>query len=260
MKIFIDTADLEEIQEACSWGIIDGLTTNPTLIRRAAEANRGGQIEMEKHIEEICRIVPGPVSLEVVGLCASDMIDEAMVLYARFNPIRENVVIKIPVNPSCGGREAPNFDGLQAITELAKRSIPVNTTLVMTPEQALLAAKAGARYVSPFMGRVDDHALQQGCQDSSSLSGQSGAQLVGSICRNFEDYHISCEIIAASIRCIGHVRAAAAAGAQIATIPFSVLSEMIRHPKTEEGIRRFSEDVVPEYAALFKGKGVRRLQ
>jgi len=253
MKIFIDTAKLDEIREACSWGIIDGLTTNPSLIRKAVETKRGEQMDMEEHIEEICRAVPGPVSLEVVGLRTADMINEATVLYTRFNPICENVVIKIPVNPSPGSREDVDFDGLKAIAELAKRSIPVNATLVMTPEQALLAAKAGACYVSPFMGRVDDYVSQKPAQDSALSFGQSGAELVGSICDSFLNYHISCEVIAASVRSIGHVRAAAAVGAQIATIPFSVLRQMVCHPKTEEGIRRFENDVVPEYAALFEG-------
>jgi len=252
MKIFIDTAKLPEIHEACSWGIIDGLTTNPSLIRKAVEADGTGQVDMGEHIKEICQAVPGPVSLEVVGLCTADMIDEAMVLYERFNPIHQNVVIKIPVNPNPGDRESADFDGLKAIAELAKRSVPVNATLVMTPEQALLAAKAGARYVSPFMGRVDDYAKQQKELADVSSSNQSGEQLVGSIRRIFDNYHIVCEIIAASVRSVGHARAAAEAGAQIATIPFPVLREMVCHPKTEEGIRRFSEDIVAEYAVLFK--------
>ena len=252
MKIFIDTANLQEIHEACSWGIIDGLKTNPSLIRKAVEADGTGQVDMGEHIKEICQAVPGPVSLEVVGLCTADMIDEAMVLYERFNPIHQNVVIKIPVNPNPGDRESADFDGLKAISELAKRSVPVNATLVMTPEQALLASKAGARYVSPFMGRVDDYGKQQqGLADASS-SNQSGKQLVGSIRRIFENYHTVCEIIAASVRSVGHARAAAEAGAQIATIPFPVLREMVCHPKTEEGIRQFVEDIVPEYAVLFK--------
>jgi len=246
MKIFIDTADLQEIQEACSWGIVDGLTTNPTLIRRAVEAR--DDVDMESYIEAICRIVPGPVSLEVGSLTAEDMVAEAMRLYGRFNRIRRNVVIKIPANTSTGDGE-PDFDGLRAISGLSERRIPVNATLVMTPEQALLCAKAGARYVSPFMGRVDEFEASRPDAQPEETSA-SGTQLVSDIVQIFGTYRFDCHVIAASVRHVAHVRAAELSGAQIATIPFSVLLEMARHPKTSEGIRRFTEDLVPEYSGL----------
>jgi len=154
MKVFIDTADLDEIKSACSWGIIDGATTNPSLIKKAVD-KRGAKIAMEEYIKEILRTVPGPVSLEVIALEADKMVSEARLLYEKFSPYG-NVVIKIPVNPSLeeGTRD---FDGIKAIKQLSHEGIPTNATLIMSPEQAILAAKAGATYASPFAGRIDDY-------------------------------------------------------------------------------------------------------
>jgi len=250
MKIFIDTANLREIEEACSWGIVDGLTTNPSLIRKAVQEKQSEQFDIEQHIEQICRIVPGPVSLEVISLTADAMVEEGTKLFARFNKLKGNVAIKIPVNTCDGGRNQDDFEGLIAIRRLAAQQIPVNATLIMTPEQALLAAKAGARYVSPFMGRIDDFRAAQDVQASSQPQLPTGSEIVTQIARVFANYGVDTEIIAASIRNVHHVRAAALAGAQIATIPFAVLNAMSSHPKTEEGIRRFSADVVPEYSGL----------
>jgi transaldolase len=154
MDIYIDTADLDEIKSACSWGIIDGATTNPSLIKKAID-KRGGKIAMDKYIEEILEAVPGPVSLEVIALDTDGMVKQAKMLYERFSP-HGNVVIKIPINPRMG-EEARDFDGLKAIRQLSEEEVPTNATLIMTPEQALLAAKAGATYASPFAGRVDDY-------------------------------------------------------------------------------------------------------
>lgn len=154
MKIFIDTADIDEIRQACSWGVIDGATTNPSLIKAAID-KRGGEITMAEYIQEILRIIPGPVSLEVIALKADEMTQQARLLYGKFSPYGE-VVIKIPINPSIGN-DSFSFDGLKAIRQISKDKIPTNATLIMTPEQALLAAKAGATYASPFAGRVDDH-------------------------------------------------------------------------------------------------------
>ena len=154
MKIFIDSADLEEIKSACSWGIIDGATTNPSLIKKAVDA-RGGTMSIENYIAEILETVPGPVSLEVIALQATDMVDQARKLYNMFSP-HGDVAIKIPIN-TCMDDGMNLFDGLKAIKQLSEENIPVNTTLIMTPEQALLAAKAGAAYVSPFAGRIDDY-------------------------------------------------------------------------------------------------------
>jgi len=158
MEIFLDTADLEEIRFACSLGVIDGVTTNPSLIKKAVE-RRGGSISMTDYIKEILKLVPGPVSLEVIGVRADDMVREAKRLYKLFSPYGE-VLIKIPICPSTDG-ESNIYDGLRAIRELKDAGIPTNVTLVMTPEQAVLAAKAGADYVSPFAGRIDDYIRDQ---------------------------------------------------------------------------------------------------
>jgi len=245
MKIFIDTADLHEIREACSWGIVDGLTTNPSLIRRAVEGQDG--VDIAAHIEEICRIVPGPVSLEVGRLRTEEMVAEAAGLHERFDRISGNVVIKIPANTRTEEGD-PDFEGLKAIAELAGRGIPVNATLIMTPEQALLCAKAGASYVSPFMGRVDDFA--SAASDAGSSVPSAGGRLVSETVRILRTYRFECEVIAASVRHVAHIREAELAGAHIATIPFPVLVEMARHPKTSEGIVRFTADLVPSYSQL----------
>ncbi|MCS7120675.1 MAG: transaldolase family protein [Nitrososphaerota archaeon] len=154
LKIFIDTAEIEEIRKAVAWGVIDGATTNPTLIKKAVE-NRKGKIAVEEYIKEILRTVPGPVSLEVTATRAEEMINQARILYEKFSPYG-HVVIKIPINPGLQDEDL-DFDGLIAIRELSKMSIPTNCTLIMTPEQAILAAKAGATYASPFAGRIDDY-------------------------------------------------------------------------------------------------------
>mgnify|MGYP000220987983 FL=1 len=158
MKIFLDTADLDEIKLACSWGVIDGVTTNPSLIKKAV-MKRGGKVTMEEYIKEILRVTPGPVSLEVIGLTAEKMVEQAKMLYRKFSPYGQPV-IKIPINPSFGD-ENNMFDGLKAIRQLSRDGIPVNATLIMSPEQAILAAKAGATYASPFAGRIDDYIREQ---------------------------------------------------------------------------------------------------
>ncbi|MEM3145722.1 MAG: transaldolase family protein [Thermoproteota archaeon] len=295
MKIFIDTADIDEIKEACSWGIIDGATTNPTLIKQAIE-KRGGRVSMEDYIKEILKTVPGPVSLEVIALRAEEMVEQAKLLYEKFSPYGK-VVIKIPINPSMGG-DGLDFDGLKAVKTLSKMGIPTNVTLVMTPEQALLAAKAGATYVSPFAGRVDDYIrsrlkigfkkedyfdynllnriaeekfkmMVRGRSESISelyLSETtrmffenvkdngilSGVDLVRSILTIFRNYGFTTQVIASSMRNARQVREVAELGVHIATLPFYVIKEMIQHPKTLEGIRKFTEDIVPSYAQIFR--------
>lgn len=255
MKVFIDTAELDEIQEACSWGIVDGGTTNPSLIKKAVERRKNQGIDMAQYIEEICTAVPGPVSLEVISLSAEQMIKEATFLYARFNPINDNVVIKIPINTNTGDATGKDYEGLKAIRTLTGLGIPTNVTLVMTPEQALLAAKAGANYVSPFMGRVDDYIVAHPELEEGSAGLQSGIDVVRSIKKIFQNYDFKTKIIAASIRAPQHARESAEAGAEIATIPFKVLRAMMQHDKTQEGIIRFARDVVPEYKDLFKSTG-----
>lgn len=155
VKIFIDTAELDEIKQAISWGVVDGVTTNPSLIKKAVDKRRG-KVTMEEYIKEIVKISPGPVSLEVLGGTAKDMTTQGRLLYKEFSPYGE-VAIKIPVNPSIAEDDGLEFDGLQAIRHLSSEGIPINVTLIMTPEQALLAAKAGGAYASPFAGRIDDY-------------------------------------------------------------------------------------------------------
>ena len=303
MKIFIDTANLDEIRQACSWGIVDGVTTNPSLIKRAVDQVKKEErrIDIESYIKEIC-LAAGeerPVSLEVISLRTQEMIEEAKLLYRKFNPLAGNVVIKIPINTYTRIGGVSHYEGLKAIIHLSREEIPVNTTLIMSPEQALLAAKAGARYASPFAGRVDDYIrkklgiqfkkqdyfdfdlMQKIAEDkltrSIDSSGErdgaslyldekikewkdlgkdngipSGVHLVEEIVNIYQNYQITTEVIAASIRNGRQVREVALAGTHIATIPFNVIKEMIQHPKTVEGIETFSQDVVPEYRDLFK--------
>ncbi|MGM0603186.1 MAG: fructose-6-phosphate aldolase [Bacillota bacterium] len=209
MKFFIDTANLEEIKKAESYGLIDGVTTNPSLVAKE------GDIEFETRIKEICEIVDGPVSAEVVGLQAEEMIEEAEDLAE----IADNVVVKIPMT----------MEGMKAVKALNAQGIDTNVTLVFSANQALLAAKAGAAYVSPFIGRLDDRAAD-------------GMNLVREIIQIFDNYGMETEIISASIRHPMHVKEAALAGADIATIPFNVIEKLSQHPLTDIGIEKFLDD------------------
>ncbi len=209
MKFFIDTANLEEIEKAESYGVIDGVTTNPSLVAKE------GDIDFKTRIKEICETVDGPVSAEVVALEADKMIEEARELAK----IAENVVVKIPMT----------MEGLKAVKTLSDEGIKTNVTLVFSANQALLAAKAGATYVSPFIGRLDDRAA-------------NGMDLVREIVQIFDNYGMDTEIISASIRHPMHVKEAALAGADIATIPFNVIEKLSQHPLTDIGIERFLDD------------------
>ncbi|MEW6741388.1 MAG: transaldolase family protein [Planctomycetota bacterium] len=274
MKIFIDSADIDQIRQAYSWGIVDGVTTNPSLIK-AAKEKHGKQkpLSIRDYIKEILLAAgKDPVSLEVIGPGEEAMYREALTLYETFNGSSDNVVIKIPVNPATSETPGGDFDGLKVIRRLAEQDIPVNVTLVMTPEQALLAAKAGARYVSPFAGRIDDDLRKRqgmtfGKGDYFQAEGLldqngepivhdngvvSGVDLVEQIVTIFATYGITTKVLAASLRNARQVRECAQAGADIGTIPFPVIEEMVRHHKTREGMKAFLADVVPEYAALFK--------
>ena len=208
MKFFIDTANVDEIREANAMGMADGVTTNPSLIAKEGRV-------FEEVIKEICEIVDGPISAEVISLKAEGMVKEAREL-AKIHP---NVVIKIPMT----------VDGLKATRQLAEENIKTNVTLIFSPLQALMAAKAGASYVSPFVGRLDD------------LS-SDGMLLVEQIAEIFANYAFETEIIVASIRNPLHVLDSALAGADIATIPFNVLSKLAAHPLTDKGIKAFMAD------------------
>lgn len=274
MKIFIDSANIEEIREAFSWGLVEGVTTNPTLIKKAVEyfKEKGKSLSMEEYIKSLLEVAGKghPVSLEVLGTTYSEMVDQAEKLYDRFNKVAGNVVIKIPVNPETSESSENTFDGVKAIQTLSKKGIPVNATLIMAPIQGLLAAKAGAAYVSPFAGRVDDllrtrakisfnkgdYYPEEGLAIGDALLNDngivSGVDLVASIKEIFDNYDIESEIIAASVRNSRQVRELAEVGVHIATIPFEVIKELLSHPKTREGMDSFLKDKVKEYEDLTK--------
>jgi len=273
MKLFIDTAKLNEIKEAYNYGIIDGVTTNPSLLKKAVKKleAEGENISIKDYIKKVLETAQGtPVSLEVTEYTADKMIHQAKKLYEIFNPVAENVVIKIPVNPSFVDNKNRDFDGINAIRALANEDIHVNCTLVFTPEQALLAAKAGATYVSPFAGRVDDYIRKnngivfeksdyfpaEGWQTEEEYLDDngifSGIDLVEKIAALFDYYDIDTEVLAASMRNVRQVREAALAGADIATIPYKVIKKLLVHYKTQEGMKNFTKDIVQEYADLTK--------
>jgi len=208
MRFFLDTANINEIKEAASLGVICGVTTNPTLIAREGR-------EFKEIILEITKIVDGPISAEVISLDAEGMVKEALEI-ASWHP---NIVIKIPMT----------WEGLKAVKELSSKNIKTNVTLIFSPNQALLAARAGATYVSPFVGRFTDIS-------------QDGIALITDIADIFSLHDIKTEIIAASIRTPMDVINAAKAGADIATLPYKVLEQMIKHPMTDLGIKKFLED------------------
>ena len=208
MKFFIDTANIDEIKEANDMGMVDGVTTNPSLIAKEGR-------DFEELVKEICEIVDGPVSAEVISLDTKGMVREAQHLAA----LHDNIVVKIPMT----------VDGIKATRQLSKQGIKTNVTLVFSPLQALMAAKAGATYASPFIGRLDD------------LSNE-GMFLVDQIVEIYGNYAFDTEIIVASIRNPIHVLDAALIGADIATIPFNVLAKFASHPLTDKGIKTFLDD------------------
>ena len=208
MKYFIDTANVDEIRKAAQLGIIDGVTTNPSLIAKEGR-------EFMEVIREILSLVDGPISAEVISLDAEGMVSEALELSA----LHPNIVIKIPMTS----------EGIEATAILSKRGIRVNVTLVFSSTQALAAAKAGAAYVSPFIGRIDD-------------IGANGIELIEEIMCVFKNYGITTEVIAASIRNRNHLAQAAIAGADVATIPYPVLMDSLKHPLTDQGIEKFLRD------------------
>jgi transaldolase len=208
MKIFIDTANLDEIREAASMGVIDGVTTNPSLMAKE-------KMPYREILREICRVVSGPVSAEVVAVDAEGMIKEAMDLHS----IAENITIKIPTIR----------EGLKVIKTLSERQIMTNATLCFTPSQALLVAKAGATFVSPFVGRLDDVSYQ-------------GMDLIAQIVQIYNNYGYGTEVLVASVRNPLHVVEAAMMGADVATVPFKVIDQLMKHPLTDIGLKKFLED------------------
>ncbi|HEY5539321.1 MAG TPA: fructose-6-phosphate aldolase [Thermoplasmata archaeon] len=208
VKIFLDTADIAEIREAVSWGVLDGVTTNPTLVSKTGR--KWGEV-----VQDILAIVDGPVNLEVTSEDAPSMVSEGR----RLAKLHKNVVVKVQMTT----------EGLKAIKALSAEGIKVNTTLIFSANQAILAAKAGAKYVSPFIGRLDD-------------IGQDGMQVIREIVPIFRNYEWDCEVLVASIRHPLHVIDAAKIGAHIVTMPFEVLQKMTKHALTDVGLKRFLED------------------
>jgi len=208
VKIFIDSADVKEIREVSSWGVLDGVTTNPTLV---AKTGRG----FREVVEEIATIVDGPISAEVISTDSEGMVREAVELAA----ISKNITIKVPMSK----------EGLKAVRILKAKQIMTNMTLVFSPNQALLAAKAGATFISPFVGRLDDIS-------------QFGMEMIADAIQILDNYDFPTEVIVASVRHPLHVVEAAKIGAHVATVPYSVLKLMLAHPLTDIGIRKFYED------------------
>ena len=208
MKFFVDTADVKDIRDLAETGLLDGVTTNPSLI-----AKSGG--DFKATIKEICKIVEGPVSAEVAATEAAKMIEEGQTLAK----IAGNVVVKVPLT----------WDGLKACRALTQAGIPVNVTLCFNANQALLAAKAGATFISPFIGRLDD-------------IGMDGMELIREIRTIYDNYVFDTEILAASIRTVNHVKEAALAGADVATAPPQVIRELVKHPLTDKGLAAFLSD------------------
>jgi len=208
MQFFIDTADIREIKEAASMGLVDGVTTNPSLVAKTGKKFRDVLLE-------ICDVVKGPVSAEVVSLTHDEMMKEARELAA----LRKNIVVKIPLIP----------EGLKAVKTCTDEGIRTNVTLCFSATQALLAAKAGASYISPFVGRLDDISTD-------------GMQLIGEILEIYDHYGFATEVLVASVRHPMHVHQAARMGAHVATCPLSVLLQLAKHPLTDLGLARFLED------------------
>jgi transaldolase len=208
MEFFIDTGDINEIKESYSWGLIDGVTTNPSLVAKSG-------IDQKTLITDIAKIVDGPISAEVISLTAPEMLKEAYELVK----IHDNIVIKLPMTK----------EGMIACHDLSKNNVKTNITLVFSANQALLAAKNGATYVSPFIGRLDD-------------IGQTGIHLISEIKEIFDNYGFPTKILAASIRHVDHLKSCALVGADVATIPFKVLTQLFDHPLTTSGLEQFLKD------------------
>lgn len=208
MELFIDSANIEHIKQANDWGIIDGVTTNPTLIAKEGR-------EFRQVVREIAAIVDGPISAEVISTDAAGMLKEAKDLCT----IHKNIVIKIPLIP----------EGLKAVKVLSKQGVKTNVTLCFSPMQALLAAKAGATYISPFVGRLDD-------------IGHDGMELIDQIVTIYKNYDFKTKVLVASVRHPTHLLQSAMMGAHVATIPFDVIQKLVKHPLTDSGLKTFLED------------------
>ncbi len=267
MKFFLDSALLNEVEIASKWGIVEGVTTNPSLLKKALSESKIDDLEI--YIRSLLKCMNRlHVSLEITKTSPEEAIEEARALYKMFNHTARNVCIKIPICLS--GSKDSLVDGLKVISEVSKMKIPVNATLIFSPEQALLAAKAGAKFVSPFVGRFDDFlrdsaSVEYGKGDYFPKDGfvkdgvllndggiVSGVDLVKKCVNLLDKHNLKTEVIAASLRNARQVRECFEVNAHIATIPFSLFNEVLIHDKTLEGVKKFEEDVVSEYVALTK--------
>lgn len=217
MKIFLDTADIDEIRTAARWGVLDGVTTNPTLYGKVGGAS------YDAILQEICKLTPGPVSAEVVAEHVDEMLEEGR----HFAKLAENVVVKVPMSE----------EGLEAMSRFKAEGIKTNCTLIFTANQGLLAAKAGASLLSPFVGRLDD-------------INEEGMTVIRELAEIIRFHELDAEVLAASIRHPRHMTEAALAGAHVATLPFKVLQQMVHHPLTDKGIVQFRNDWDAARAAL----------
>ncbi len=222
MKLFLDTADIEEIRTAAKWGVLDGVTTNPTLYAKVGGAS------YDAILQEICKLTPGPVSAEVVAEDVEGMLEEGR----HFAKLASNIVVKVPMSE----------EGLEAISRFKAEGIRTNCTLIFSTNQGLLAAKAGASFISPFIGRLDD-------------INEDGMTIIRELAEIISIHELDAEIITASVRHPLHVTQAALAGADIATVPFKVLQQMVHHPLTDKGIVQFRADWEKARAALAAKKG-----
>ena len=208
MKFFLDTGDVEELRSAVALGVVDGVTTNPSLIAKSGRRYRDV-------VTEVCDLVDGPVSAEVLTTSWAEMMEEARM----WRGVHDNVVVKLPLTP----------DGLRAVRDCTREGIPTNVTLCFSANQALLAAKAGASYISPFIGRLDD-------------VGETGLDLIKKIITIYDNYQLETEVLVASVRSPAHVTEAALLGADVCTIPWSVMKLLIKHPLTDAGLKQFVDD------------------
>ena len=271
MKFFLDSAILSEIKTVYQAGVCDGITMNPSLVKKAVDKmkNEGVDVSLESYIKQALKIAKGtPVSLEVTERDAQGMIEQGKKLYKKFNSTARNVYIKIPVNSSFPDEQGKEFDGAIAIKELRRAGIPINCTLIFTPEQALAAAKAGANFVSPFAGRIDDLLRKESGdkfektdyfpEDGIEKKGKqlndngivSGIDLIEQCVQIFKEYKINSKVLAASLRNARQVRESALVGADIATMPYGIFKEIFSHKLTEKGMVAFMEDTPEEFGKL----------
>lgn len=271
MKFFLDSAILSEIETVYQAGICEGITMNPSLVKKAVDQmkSEGVDASLESYIKRALKIAKGtPVSLEVTERDAPGMIEQGKKLYKKFNPIARNVYIKIPVNPSFPGEKGKEFFGAMAIKELRRVGIPINCTLIFTPEQALAAAKAGANFVSPFAGRIDDLLRKEKGdkfektdyfpEDGIEKKGKhlndngivSGIDLIEQCVQIFKEHKIKAKVLAASLRNARQVRESALVGADIATMPYGIFKQIFSHSLTESGMVAFMDDTPEEFGKL----------